>query len=215
MAKGDRTGMRGVASQIVNEFDISRKAANKKKIEQAISDWRKSGDLKVENGRVIESERAQIGMVELAEDLTNDIVIKDPVITDQYRELRDYLKGPMYLSKEDRARITDWSYYQRSGENMLRFTLNREAISVDSKYHDLLNSPHGYLFRDNEATNPADQVQQMNDVLGWLRQESQGRPYEYFYGRDGKEEMKDAITASIDVYVREELKRQAANRREK
>ena len=75
-----------------------------------------------------------------------------------------------------------------------------------------MNGPHGYLFRDNEATNPVEQVQQMNDVLYYLREQSRGYSITEAYGREQREETKDAITASIDYYVREELKRQASRR---
>ena len=92
----------------------------------------------------------------------------DRDIEDRFRErasTRQIGSQTYTLSDQDRSNIPDFQKYIRSGENFLN--IGKRGLPIDSAYEELVEMFPGRFPRS--ITNPADQLQRINSVLGQLR----------------------------------------------
>ena len=164
------------ARNLVGQYEISDITDSKNKIVdfyRYVAENEAIGVERNEDGSVrkVSVRRAAMERAEqLASELTDRIEIRDPEAESAYRDIRSMVSGQYFLSKQDRSNIPDFSAYARSRENMLRLTTNPNAMSIDQAYSELSDRYPAYFSGD--VTHPADQLQEINNVLGSLRHSS-------------------------------------------
>ena len=164
------------ARNLVGQYEISDITDSKNKIVDFYRYIMENGDINVERNadgsvKQVHIKRAVMDRAQqLATELADRIEIRDAEAEADYRSIRGMLSGSYYLSKQDRSDIADFSAYARSRENMLRITSNPSALSINQAYHELGESYPGYF--SSGVTHPADQLQEINRVLGSLRNSS-------------------------------------------
>ena len=165
------------ARNLVGQYEISDITDSKNKIVDFYRYVMEHGDINVERNadgsvKQVHIKRAVMDRAEqLASELANRIEIRDVEAEADYRDIRSMLSGQYYLSKQDRSDIADFSAYARSRENLLRLTSNPNALSINQAYHELSEQYPAY-FGQSGVTHPADQLQEINRVLGSLRNSS-------------------------------------------
>lgn len=177
--KDKRGGYRGAAKEIISEFGVKNKTENSKKIVKFFKSMDVSGGITFGGGGPSLTQDAQEELKQVTKDLVNDMVMgQDSQAADDLKALRRDLASPLYLSKQDRGDIADFSSYARSGDNIIKFTTNRNRISVDQKYQEL-SSRYPHLF--GRANTPSDQVREINEVASMLKRARDGEklPREY------------------------------------
>lgn len=164
------------ARNLVGQYEISSITDSKNKIVDFYRYLAENAAIGVERNedgsvRKVNIKRAAMDRAEkLASELADRISIRDQESYDDYRDIRRMLDGPYYLSQQDRHDIADFTAYARSRENMLRLTTNSRAISINQIYQELNGRYPGYFSSD--VTHPADQLREINSVLGSLRNSS-------------------------------------------
>lgn len=179
MGSRGQSGRDRDAGDIVKEYSLDSIGENKGKI---LSFFR---ELDGTDERDVEK-RFKKQASDLAEDLADSMVYRDDDARDEFNRLRRDIGSTTYtLSDADRANIPDFQKYIRSPENFLK--IGKRGLPIDSAYAELSER-----FPDRFPpliTNPADQLQHINRVLGDLRgsrvvvasddEKESARPYIY------------------------------------
>ena len=159
MGSRGQSGRDKDAGDIVKDYNLDSIGENKGKILAFFRDL----DGTDEDGVV---DRFREEATDLAEDLADSMVYRDDDAREEFNRLRRELGSTTYtLSDEDRSNIPDFQRYIRSGENFLK--IGKRGLPIDSAYAELAER-----FPDRFPpliTNPADQLQHINRVLGDLR----------------------------------------------
>lgn len=103
----------------------------------------------------------------VARDIMSKQEFKDASTEQEYKELHSYIKRtPVKISDYDKQNIPDWNDYRKQAFGNI--TVSRNGISVDSFYQEL-SGRYPHLFDGGKVSNPADQLQQINDTLRNLK----------------------------------------------
>lgn len=159
MGSRGQSGRDKDAGEIVKEYSLESIGKNKGKILSFFRelDGTDEGDIQ---------SKFKEEATGLAEDLSESMVYRDDDAKDEFNRLRRDIGSTTYtLSDQDRANIPDFQRYIRSGENFLK--IGKRGLPIDSAYDELREMFPGRF--PASITNPADQLQQINNVLGSLR----------------------------------------------
>ena len=159
MGSRGQSGRDKDARDIVGQYSLDSIGENKEKI---LSFFR---DLDGTSERDIE-DRFRERASDLAEDLSESMVYRDDDARDEFNRIRRDLGSTTYtLSDQDRSNIPDFQRYIRSSDNFLK--IGKRGLPIDSAYVELAERfPSRF---PASITNPADQLQHINNVLGDLR----------------------------------------------
>lgn len=159
MGSRGQSGRDKDAGDIVKDYNLDSIGENKGKILAFFRDL----DGTDEDGV---ADRFREEATDLAEDLADSMVYRDDDARDEFNRLRREIGSTTYtLSDEDRANIPDFQRYIRSGENFLK--IGKRGLPIDSAYAELSEQyPDRF---PASISNPADQLQHINRVLGDLR----------------------------------------------
>ena len=159
MGSRGQSGRDRDARDIVGQYSLDSIGENKEKI---LSFFR---DLDGTSERDIE-DRFRERASDLAEDLSESMVYRDDDARDEFNRIRRDLGSTTYtLSDQDRSNIPDFQRYIRSSDNFLK--IGKRGLPIDSAYVELSERfPSRF---PASITNPADQLQHINNVLGDLR----------------------------------------------
>ena len=159
MGSRGQSGRDKDARDIVGQYSLDSIGENKEKI---LSFFR---DLDGTSERDIE-DRFRERASDLAEDLSESMVYRDDDARDEFNRIRRDLGSTTYtLSDQDRSNIPDFQRYIRSSDNFLK--IGKRGLPIDSAYVELSERfPSRF---PASITNPADQLQHINNVLGDLR----------------------------------------------
>lgn len=159
MGSRGQSGRDKDAGEIVKEYELESIGENKAKI---LSFYRDLDGTDENDLRDRFRERA----TELAEDLSESMVYRDDDARDEYNRIRRQLGNATYtLSDQDRSNIADFQQYIRSKDNFLK--IGKRGLPIDSAYVELSEMWPARF--PASITNPADQLQHINRVLGDLR----------------------------------------------
>lgn len=159
MGSRGQSGRDKDARDIVGQYSLDSIGENKEKI---LSFFR---DLDGTSERDIEDQFREKA-ADLAEDLSESMVYRDDDARDEFNRIRRDLGSTTYtLSDQDRSNIPDFQRYIRSSDNFLK--IGKRGLPIDSAYVELAERfPSRF---PASITNPADQLQHINNVLGDLR----------------------------------------------
>lgn len=166
---GGRGASYDTAREIVGQYSLSDITGSKSKIVSFFRDIDENGGIRVdeEAGKIKVSRAAMDKAQNLANELSERMVERDDEAQRDYRDIRQLLNGTYTISDQDRSNIPDFNDYIRSSENFIR--IRRDGgMSIDQAYQELA-SAYPYYFDADRVTNPADQLQDINRVLGELR----------------------------------------------
>lgn len=92
---------------------------------------------------------------------------EDGTTSQEYHELQRTIKNtPVKISDYDKSNIPDWNDFKKRAFGNI--TISNNGIPIDSLYQELSSKlPH--LFNSQRETNPADQLQKINDTLKMLK----------------------------------------------
>lgn len=159
MGSRGQSGRDKDAGEIVKEYSLESIGKNKGKILSFFRelDGTDEGDIQ---------SKFKEEATDLAEDLSESMVYRDDDAKDEFNRLRRDIGSTTYtLSDQDRANIPDFQRYIRFGENFLK--IGKRGLPIDSAYAELSEQyPDRF---PASITNPADQLQHINRVLGDLR----------------------------------------------
>lgn len=170
---GGRGSSYDEARQIVGQYSLSDITASKSKIVSFFRDVDKNGGIRVQDGRIKVKKDTMQKAQELARDLSGSMVERNEQAERDFRDIRQMLRGNYALSDQDRSNITDFGAYVRSSENFL--SIRKQGRSIDSAYQELAEMYPQY-FNEERVSNPADQLQDINRVLGELKNSTQPLP---------------------------------------
>lgn len=159
MGSRGQSGRDKDAGDIVKEYSLESIGENKGKILQFFRDMDSANEREI-------VDRFREQATDLAEDLSDSMVYRDDDAREEFNRLRREIGSTTYtLSDEDRANIPDFQRYIRSSENFLN--IGRRGLPIDSAYAELSEQyPDRF---PTSISNPADQLQHINRVLGDLR----------------------------------------------
>lgn len=165
---GGRGARYEYARDLIGQYSLSDITDSKDKIVDFFSamDRIKGVTLDFEENKIRVSKDANRQATELADELVDRMVDRNPQMEQDYKDLRRLLSGTYTISDKDRSNIPDFGRYVRSSDNFLK--IGRRGMSLDSKYQELAELYPGY-FNAYEVTNPAEQLQDINRVLGQLK----------------------------------------------
>lgn len=159
MGSRGQSGRDRDARNIVGQYSLDSIGNNKKKILSFFRDMDRTDEGDLENRF---RERAS----DLADELSESMVYRDDDAREEFNSIRRQIGSQTYtLSDQDRSNIPDFQRYIRSNENFL--TIGRRGLPIDSAYEELREMFPGRF--PASITNPADQLQRINNVLGSLR----------------------------------------------
>lgn len=158
MGSRGQSGRDRAARDIVGQYEIGGIGESKGKILNFFRYMDSTSESEIEDRFQREGE-------ELAEDLSDSMVYRDDQAREEYNTIRRALGGTYTLSDQDRSSIPDFTRYIRSNENFVR--IGKSGLPVDSAYEELSERFPGYFPRS--VSNPADQLQRINQVMQNLR----------------------------------------------
>ena len=172
---GGRGGNFDTARNIIGQYDITEITDSRSKIVSFYKHIDENGGIRLdeERGKIKVTHDAMERAQDLAEELSERILERDRQAETDYRDIRRLLSGEYAISEQDRSNIPDFSAYVRSRENFLKIRQN--GMSIDSAYQELAQMYPQY-FNAKRVTNPADQLQDINRVLGQLRDNARQLP---------------------------------------
>jgi len=176
MAKS-KSGIHGKAREIVGQYSLSSITDSKSKIVDFYRAVDERGGIRIDDGRIKVTREALADARELAEELSERMVMRDEAADADYREIRQGLRGIFTISDRDLANIPDARQYLRSSDNFLRIGKPGSGTSIDTIYQELSGQYPQYFSR--EITNPAEQLLTINSVLSDLRNSTQPLPREW------------------------------------
>lgn len=159
MGSRGQSGRDKDAGEIVKEYNMESIGRNKKKILDFFRELDGTDEQDV-------ADRFRENASDLADELSESMVYRDDDARDEYNRIRRDIGSQTYtLSDQDRSNIPDFQKYIRSNENFLN--IGKRGLPIDSAYAELSEKYPGRF--PASITNPADQLQRINNVLGSLR----------------------------------------------
>ena len=166
------------ARDIVGQYSLTNINDSKSKIVSFYRDVDKNGGIRVDDeaGKIKVKKDVMQKAQDLADELSERMVEREESLMQDYRDIRQILSGAYTISDEDRSNIPDFQDYIRSRDNFVK--IRRNGRGIDSAYEELA-SMYPYYFDAASVTNPADQLQDINRVLGMLKNSTRQIPKEY------------------------------------
>lgn len=114
---------------------------------------------------------------ELAEDLIGQARVRKDSLYEDYKELRDTLRGiTLTVTPEVVANVQNFATRRRMNTGRVRIKM-AEWTNVDSVYHDVLTAQWSEFFREEDTMNPADQLDRIFDVAERIYSRELVNPY--------------------------------------
>ena len=174
MAKG-KSGIHGKAKEIVGQYSLDLLTDSKSKIVDFYKHIDEAGGIRVEDGKIKVSKDAMQRARDLADTLSERMVMRDFEAERAFREMRAGLRGIYTISEQDAANIPDFNKYLRSSENMLR--IGKTGTSIDTMYKELSGEyPDRF---PSSVSNQAEQLMLINATLSDLKNSRRELPAEY------------------------------------
>lgn len=169
---GGRGAKYETARDIVGQYSMDQITDSKDKIVDFFSAMDKSNGVRIdlEDYKIRVSKEANAQAEQLADSLVDRMMERNYGAEEDYKAIRQMLQGTYSISEYDRKNIPDFTRYMRSSENFLK--IGRQGMSIDSKYEELASLFPGY-FNAYEVTSVSDRLQDINRVLGQLKNSSQ------------------------------------------
>lgn len=170
-AKRDKASQRK-AKELLASYDV--KENQKELIEDIKNLYRyadRTGHIRIkEAGNIGIKKDAMKKVKEIARKAADNVRLTDNSTKAEYDEIRSRIKNTkIKISDQDKSNIADFNDYRRS--TFGNVTISNKGIELDSFYNEL-SSAYPHLFDARRNTNPADQLQSLNDVLDNLRPRS-------------------------------------------
>lgn len=174
---GGRGSKYTTAGEIVGDYGLTDITDSKAKIVSFFRDVDRTGGIQLDwdRGKIQIKKDASQKVRELVDELSERMVERDEDSLRDYREIRQMLNGAYYLSDQDKRNIPDFTAYARSKDNFLR--IRRDGMNLDTAYNELAERYPQY-FDAYAVTNPADQLQDINNVLSTLKNSTRQLPRE-------------------------------------
>ena len=188
MAKS-KSGIHGKAREIVGQYSLSSITDSKSKIVDFYRAVDERGGIRIDDGRIKVTKEAMAEARELADELSERMVMRDEAAEADYREIRAGLRGIFTISDRDLANIPDARMYLRSSDNFLRIGKPGSGMPIDTMYQELSAQYPQYFSPD--VTNQAEQLMTINSVLADLKNSTQPMPREW--RQDAREELRSDI----------------------
>lgn len=165
---GGRGAKYDTARGIVDQYDLEMITDSKDKIVDFYSAMDKSNGIRIdlESWKIRVSKDADAKVGQLADELVDRMVERNPGAEADYKAIREALDGTYTISEYDRHDIPDYRRYIRSSENFIK--IGRTGTSIDSKYEELASMFPGY-FDAQAHTSPSDRLMDINNVLSGLK----------------------------------------------
>lgn len=113
---------------------------------------------------------------EIAGKLVENAVEADDELYQSYKDLRNFLRTTkLTISEEDGKNVPDLAELRK--QNFGRMTIGKGQTNVDQVYQELADQWPEF-FDEDEYTHPADQLQQIADVLGNIYTITEQNPYQ-------------------------------------
>ena len=203
---GGRGSAFDTAREIVGQYSITSITKSKADIVALFRDYDKNGGVRIdqEERRIKITREAGEKADALAKELSERMMESREQDQRDYKDIRDSLRGTYTISEKDRSNIADFGAYVRSRENMVK--IGKSGISLDSKYQELA-SRYPQYFDARRDTNPADQLQRINTVLGQLRS---GRRLPAEYRNEARKELKNDLIRHYLLQKQREARKRGA-----
>ncbi len=203
---GGRGSAFDTAREIVGQYSITSITKSKADIVALFRDYDKNGGVRIdqEERRIKITREAGEKADALAKELSERMMESREQDQRDYKDIRDSLRGTYTISEKDRSNIADFGAYVRSRENMVK--IGKSGISLDSKYQELA-SRYPQYFDARRDTNPADQLQRINTVLGQLRT---GRQLPAAYRNEAKKELRNDLIRHYLLNKQREARKRGA-----
>lgn len=188
MAKGN-SGIHGKAHDIVGQYSLSSITDSKAKIVSFYKAVDERGGIRIDDGRIKVTKEAMAEARELADELSERMVMRDEAAEADFKQIRASLRGILSISDRDLANIPDARLYLRSSDNFLRIGRPGSGTPVDTMYQELVELYPQYFSPD--VTNQAEQILTINAVLSDLKNSTQPLPREW--RRDARDELRNDL----------------------
>lgn len=199
---GGRGAKYTTASAIIGQYEISSITASKTSIVDFFRSVDKNDGIQWDGEKIKVKRETMEKADRLAEKLANRMEIIDEDARQDYENIRSELKGTYTISAKDRSNISDFGEYARSKENVVN--IGKNGTSIDQKYQEL-SSRYPQYFDASRVTNPADQLQDINRVVGELKDYKIKLP-----ASERAEAKKDIRNALIRGYIASGMGRKAS-----
>ena len=186
MAKGN-SGIHGKAHDIVGQYSLSSITDSRAKIVNFYKAVDERGGIRIDDGRIKVTKEAMAEARELADELSERMVMRDEAAEADFKQIRAGLRGILSISDRDLANIPDARLYLRSSDNFLRIGRPGSGTPVDTMYQELVELYPQYFSPD--VTNQAEQILTINAVLSDLKNSTQPLPREW--RRDARDELRN------------------------
>lgn len=125
------------------------------------------GGLKMEDGKIRVKKCVHEKALETSKEILKKTEFKDTSTEAEYNSLRSFIRSnPVSISNQDKSSIADYGNYLK--ENFGGVKVSNKGMSLDSFYGELSSSFPQY-FNQSKQSNPADQLQHINNVLSKLK----------------------------------------------
>lgn len=157
------------AKEILDDYGVNN---NKKTLQAEITDLYREADQKnsiriSESGKVGMTRSAYQRIIAISEKAADNVTYTNDSTKQEYDEIRSWVKStPVKISNYDKQSIADYNDFRRSSFGNL--TISNNGLSVDSFYQELASKFPSH-FDSNRTSNPADQLQEINNVINSLR----------------------------------------------
>ena len=188
MAKGN-SGIHGKAHDIVGQYSLSSITDSRAKIVNFYKAVDERGGIRIDDGRIKVTKEAMAEARELADELSERMVMRDEAAEADFKQIRAGLRGILSISDRDLANIPDARLYLRSSDNFLRIGRPGSGTPVDTMYQELVELYPQYFSPD--VTNQAEQILTINAVLSDLKNSTQPLPREW--RRDARDELRNDL----------------------
>lgn len=114
----------------------------------------------------------------IAEDIVQNAVLADDDLRAQYADLRAYVRGTtLRVTDSIKDSIPDFNDWRKANFGSLRIA-NGNSTNIDQVYQEL-SYQWPEFFNEEQTNNPADQLQQIADVMQTISQVTERNPFAY------------------------------------
>lgn len=114
----------------------------------------------------------------IAEDIVQNAVLADDDLRAQYADLRAYVRGTtLRVTDSIKDSIPDFNDWRKANFGTLRIA-NGDSTNIDQVYQEL-SYQWPEFFSEDQTGNPADQLQQIADVMQTISQVTERNPFAY------------------------------------
>lgn len=174
MGRGS-SGIGKTARYIVGQYSLTDITDSSGKIIDFYKYIDEHGGIRVEDGKIKIKKSASARAGELADELSDRMVMRDQQAERDYKNIKAEFSGTYTISKHDAADIPDFNAYKRSSDNFVR--IGKRGTSIDSKYQELASKYPNYF--DRRITSQSAQLERINTVLAGLKNSTKPFPNEW------------------------------------